>query len=703
MNRLRPPRLPVLARIAAFTLQAGLLPAALAGSDPVLFPQTAEQITAGCARALEDHRAAVRTLVADARTDFSWVAAFAADLAVLDDKVRPLSLMMDVHPDEAVRTAAQDCATTHAQYATEVFSSKRLYQRLLAVAPGSLGRDEKVLLERFLRDFRRNGATLDEAALARYTALQDRLSALTTAFSARIYDEDPDAFIMIPAAECGALPPAIAEGLRERNGTLPDGSCKITTAQEDVDGFFRFSKNSELKRRLSLKIAQTGGTENVQNLEEILRLRRESAVILGYGSYAEFFLEAQMARDPATVANFLERFAHPILDKQAADIRQLYDFKRVLEGPNSVPILDWDRAYYSTLLKKDRFTVDIQGIRDYFPADVVIGGAFRLYEDLLGIRIRNVPMTSAPWAPRTRLFEIRDRGDGPAQPPIAYFYTDLFEREDKATGMYVTELRSGRADAKGGYVPPVALLLGNLPTGNGNRPGLLNHSDVVTLLHELGHVIHVALTRVPYAYLAGIAVPRDFEETPSQMLENWAWDRYILRNYLSGHVDDHARKLPDAQLAGLLQLQTYQQGVVYAHQLLIALVDQAYHGAAPVDTTAAWNDLQKRVRGYDALPGAIPQAGIDHFADYGANYYGYLWSEVYSAAMFTAFGSGRSLVDPAIGARYRREILEKGGLRSPDELVRAFLGKDAPEELQDYVRGGPMPVAPFLRSHGFDR
>jgi thimet oligopeptidase len=276
------------------------------------------------------------------------------------------------------------------------------------------------------------------------------------------------------------------------------------------------------------------------------------------------------------------------------------------------------------------------------------------------------------WSPDVKLYQINDNKDNRL---IGYFYTDFVPRPYKYGHAAAFPQISGRVLPNGSYSLPVAAIVANLAAPANGKPSLLSHDDVETVFHEFGHIMHMTLTRAPYASLSGSNVAQDFVEAPSQMLENWVWDADVL-NRLSGHYLDHSQKLPADLLQKMIAARDFDQGYYYTRQLMLALTDMDYHTAdGAVDTAAVYN------RNYQEMIGVKPVEG-GHFAGtfghlmggYDAGYYGYLWSLVYATDMFTRFQDG-GLLSPQVGGDYRRVILEKGNSKDAIDLLGEFLGR----------------------------
>jgi thimet oligopeptidase len=352
------------------------------------------------------------------------------------------------------------------------------------------------------------------------------------------------------------------------------------------------------------------------------------------------------------------------------DFAQLLKFKQELD-PAATKVDQWDIAFLSAQLQKRDFSIDIEKIREYFPADTAIAGMFEVYSKILGVKFVQVKDADV-WSPDVNLYEVRDPSTDKL---LAYFYADFVPRQGKYGHAAAFSLQFGRTLKNGNYTVPVSSIVANFTPPTADKPSLLTHDEVETLFHEFGHIMHQTLTRAPYASLSGTSVAQDFVEAPSQVLENWVWNAEIL-NIISGHYKT-GEKLPTDLLNKMLAARNFGQGTAYTKQLLYALFDMTIHTqAGAVDVTKTYDTLYAEIMGQEPLSGAHFAATFGHMmGGYDAGYYGYLWSEVYAQDMFSQFPAN-DLMNAEIGGRYRSIILEQGAMKDAIELLREFLGRE---------------------------
>jgi thimet oligopeptidase len=448
------------------------------------------------------------------------------------------------------------------------------------------------------------------------------------------------------------------------------GGFIVTTKEPDYVEFMRNVKNGEARKKMAIAYNRRAADKNIAILEQAIEIRKKIAKTMGFATWADYRLQDNMAQNSKTVWKFLNGLRGKLKKKNQADLAKLLAFKKELD-PKAARVEAWDVAYLEYQLKKRDYTLDNEEIRKYFPADLVVQSMFDIYSEMLGVKFREIPQAKV-WAEGVKQYEVRDAKTGEA---LAYFYTDFFPRPLKYGHAAAFGLIGGRLKS-GYYQKPVAAIVANLtPPGNG-IPSLLTHEDVETLFHEFGHIMHNTLTHAPYESLSGTSVAHDFVEAPSQMLENWVWDREMLKR-VSGYYLDHSKKLPDAIVDKMLEARNFNQGYFYTRQLVFGILDMTYHTApGHVDPSAVYDHLVREVQGLDPIPGGKFPASFGHLmGGYDAGYYGYLWSEVYAQDMFNRFKK-TSLVSSEIGSQYRRMILERGNMEPAMNLLREFLGRE---------------------------
>ncbi len=641
---------------------------------------TPEQIGAGCAAAIEGCDTAVAAIVGVPSQERT----FANTLQALEEATDAVALasgtyafMGYVTADDALRDTARQWDEKLDKYMVGLSFREDLYAAIRAFANTPEARElqgeDARLLEHELRDYRRNGFELAPEPRARVREIFDSLVELDVQFRKAI-DEWEDC-IVLRRAELAGLPDAYIDGLAK----VEEGAevrYKVTLDYPEYFPFMSNAESEELRHELYKKEQCKGGPQNVRRLEEAIRLRSEAAKLLGYDSWAAYRVEVRMAKDRAQVDSFLADLRERVAQKAERDFEGLRKAKRDHGGDGELH--SWDWRFYHNRLMKTRYAVDEFEVAQYFPLDACLDGLFAVTQKLLGVRYEPA-IDAHAWHPDVKAFDVFDAGGGE---PFARFYMDLFPRPNKYGHAAAFTLRRGRQLPGGGYQKPVSAIVANFTKPGADQPSLLRHSEVDTLFHEFGHILHQTLTRARHSRFSGTATERDFVEAPSQMLEHWVWEPEVLGSFSRHHRT--GEPLPKTLLEAMIAAKNLDSGVVTLRQLYFACLDFAYHSPGfSGDTTAVAAALHP-ITGFPFSLGTHFQSGFGHLFGYDAGYYGYLWSHVFGDDMYTRFEQSGPL-DSATGAEYRRTVLERGGSVDGDELVRSFLGREPNNEA--FLRG----------------
>ncbi len=601
------------------------------------------------------------------RRDFgNTMLAFERATADFGEAVHIPSILAYISDNAELRQASQELELKVNQYSVDLMTREDVFSSLNEYS----GKGEKLdpvdarLLEKTLRDFRRNGLGLAPRKKNRVKKLMKELIALELDFEKNLR-EVTDA-LELTADELKGLPEDYTARLKkgEKGGWL------VTLNYPDYVPFMQNAENADARRRLEAMFNDRCASVNIKLMEDALTLRRKIGKLLGYDTFADYVLDDRMAKNSATVLSFLARTRDRLRRKARRELRE----RLKLKGDGARTLDAWETAYYNNLLKKTKYSIDHEKIKEYFPLETVLKGMLEVFGEVLGARF--APADLPTWHRDVRAYEVKNADGSTA----AYFYMDLFPRDGKYKHAACFGVRSGRELPDGSYETPAAAIVANFSPPSGEMPPLLKFDEVVTLFHEFGHVTHNIFTRARYATFSGTSVSRDFVEVPSQMLENWAYSPDVLRR-ISGHYRDLAEKLPDGTIKRLIDAKNMDSGLAYLRQIFFGLLDMKYHTArGRVDTTKVYEKLMKRIALVPMSPGTHPQASFGHLmGGYEAGYYSYLWSLVIAADLFGAF-EATGVMDPGTGARYRELILAPG--RSYDEAgqVEKFLGRASTED-----------------------
>ncbi len=646
--------------------------AAFVPASALRFDATPAEVLESCKNAKKRAESALEAIVrlpASARTFDNTPWALDRAGADLSDQTASDTFLKYVSPAAPVRDAANECETLLGQFSVDVYSREDLYRALkdYAAKGEALTGESKRLVEKELLDFKRSGLELPKEQRQKVLDLRKKLVEREATFGKNI-NEFKD-YALYEKSDLDGLPEDFVSRLEK-----VDGKYKVGLDYPDYFPFMENAQKGEARRVLEGKFNNRATRENLPVLKEVLALRLEAARLLGYPTHAHYILEDRMAKDPKTVAAFIARLRKKLKVLGSAELETLKALKFVFEGKGADETFNaWDWRFYDNQLKKAKYSIDSQKIKEYFPADHVTEQMLAVYQKLLGLKYRKIE--GSTWHPDVKLYEISDAAGGE---PIAYFYMDLFPRDGKYKHAAAFSLISGRVVPDGRYQKPVSAMVANFNKPTKDRPSLLTHDEVETFFHEFGHIMHQTLTKARYGRFSGSATARDFVEAPSQMLENWVWDAEVLKQ-LSGHWEDRGRKLPKELLDKMLAAKNVNSGLVNLRQLLFGSVDQEYHGVPPSDTTKAYARLAKDIAMIPTSEGTHPEASFGHLMGYDSGYYGYMWSKVYAEDMFSRF-KAEGVLNPTLGRRYRVEILEKGSSRDEMESLKAFLGREPSEE-----------------------
>ncbi len=583
---------------------------------------------------------------------------------------------------------------------TDITQDLRLFAKYRALrdSPGFAALDaaQRRLVENELRDFRLGGAELPDVKKARFKAIQETLAETCARFEENVLDAtNAWTSYVTDAAELAGIPEdVLAEA---RTGAAAEGreGWKLTLHFPCVFPVLQYAENRALRRRMheayATRASDLGANPDWDNgplIDRILELRAEAAGLLGYRDYAQLSLVPKMAANPGEVLVFLRDLAGRAKSFAQDDFAKLAAFARDELG--LADFAPWDLAYAAECLKARRYAFSEQEVRQYFPEDQVLAGLFRVVETIYGLRIAEG--RAATWHPAVRFFEIRDAQDA----LIGQFYFDLHAREGKQGGAWMDDAINRRR-AGNAIQHPVAYLTCNLSAPIGGRSATFTHDEVITIFHEFGHGLHQLLTRVEVAGVSGIqGVEWDAVELPSQFMENFCWDFDVLA-HMSCYVGEgprHGEALPRALFDRMLAARNFQSGMAMVRHVELGLVDMLLHTG--LDPAGGPKDVVDAVRREVAV---VPRASYDRhlqsfthvFAGgYAAGYYSYQWAEVLSADAFSLFEE-QGVLSPAAGARFRDEVLARGGSRPALESFVAFRGR--PPQLGALLRHNGMVAA----------
>ncbi|MBK8014731.1 MAG: M3 family metallopeptidase [Deltaproteobacteria bacterium] len=536
-------------------------------------------------------------------------------------------------------------------------------------------------LKKTVDEFRRSGADLEPAQKKRLEAINRELAELTNRFAQNVLDATSDFELIVEdESMLKGLPASARDAARDLAEKKRVSGWRFTLQATSVIPVLTYLDDAALREKIFRAYharAAEGERANPPLIVSILRLRAELAKILGFDNFADFILEDRMAKDGATAKAFVRDLAErtrPFFEQENAALNA---FRRSIEGPNAPAIRPWDLLYYAEKQRMVRFDFDEEALRPYFPVHQVLRGLFEMARRLYGVEVREASGFPV-WHPEVSVFEVVDI-DGTV---IGAFYADLYPREEKRGGAWMNAfIVGGPAGGGEAFRPHLGFIAANVTRPLQDKPALLTHDEVSTLFHEFGHLLHQLLSRVDVRALAGTNVAWDFVELPSQIMENWCWERealdFFARHYETGEA------IPSALFEKMTRARTYREANAMMRQLGFASVDLALHTEYdPLRDGDVTAYARKKMQAFSAVQYAEDYAFIASFSHlfastvgYAAGYYSYKWAEVLDADAFGRFKK-EGVFARDVGEAFRRAVLERGDSEPPMDLFVRFMGRE---------------------------
>ncbi len=619
-----------------------------------------------CAAAIDRAKTRERELIAQhgSKTFTSVVLPLENLSSDLSDGTVAQTFLFSVGNTKDVRDASLKCNSDESAFYTDLAASPALYAQVAAAKRSGTAHNvyDRKLTDLWLDTFKRSGASLPPASRAEFVKLSNQLTDLQNKFQANLAEDQTE--ITITQAQAASLPADFLAGLKK------SGSGYVVPVNEStVSEFLQNERNEDARKAFSTAYSNRQADTNISLLEQALAVRDHLAHLLGYETWAAYQLSDRMAKSPDRVLSFLNDLDVRLLPKARDEIAGLAALKAKETGEQNATLQAWDFSYYDNMLRKTQYAVDENRVRQYFPVQHTIDAVLNIYHTLLGVDFKQITPANA-WNPEVLEYSVSDTKTGRF---IGLTYFDLYPRPGKYDHFANFPILPVRRLPNATNRAPVAAIVGNWPKPAPGRPALLSHDDVVTFFHEFGHNMAALLATAPYETLSNGFV-EDFVEAPSQMLENFVWQPSVLKQISSNWQT--GQPLPDDLIAAMVRAKYVDYAYTTTQQIKYAEADMTYHMSGPrVDTTAIWQKLSSQLTPMPMTPGTHPQASFGHLmGGYDAGYYGYLWSLVYAQDMFTAFQAG-GLENPAVGARYRQDILQPARTYDPDAEVQRFLGR----------------------------
>ncbi|MFC4871647.1 M3 family metallopeptidase [Negadavirga shengliensis] len=623
----------------------------------------------------------------DAIVNFSEPPTFDNTIAALDasgellERVnRVFSNLNSAHTNDELQAIAKEMAPELSQHNDNINLNAGLFERIRTVWENrekeQLNPEQLKLLEKKYRAFIRNGANLSDEDKEKLREINSRLSVLSLQFGQNLLAETNDFQLVVDREEdLAGLPAELREAAAdEAEARGEEGTWIFTLQNPSVMPFLQYADNRELRKKIWEAYKNRGDRDNDRDnkdvLVEIANLRLKRANLLGYKTHADYVLEETMSKNPANVLTLLDQLWAPALAKATEEKNEMQALLE--EEGEDLELAPWDWRYYEEKLRQKKFDLDEQEVKPYFALDKVQEGVFMVVNKLWGITLQEIPDIPT-YHPEAKAYEVKE-ADGSH---LGLLYMDFHPRPSKRGGAWMTSYRSQKT-IDGERKAPVISIVCNFSKPTGNAPALLTFDEVTTFFHEFGHALHGLMSNVQYRSLAGTSVPRDFVELPSQIMENWATEPEVLKQYAFHY--ETGEVIPDGLIEKLQKSGTFGQGFGTTEYLAASLLDMDYHTQEQAITVSVADFENASMERIGLIDEIIPRYRSTYFqhifsGGYSSGYYSYIWSGVLDTDAFQAFKE-TDLFDAEKAELFRKEILERGGTDDPMTMYVNFRGAE---------------------------
>jgi oligopeptidase A len=654
---------------------------------------TADRVGPAIEAALTDAEAALARIAAGSVAQADYANSFLAlehATELLNESWAKVTHLMSVADSAPLREAHNAMLPKVSAFFAKIPLNAGVWLRLKSAAAhpsvAALQGEHRRFVDETMADFRQQGADLPADQKARLEAVQSELARLTQKYSENVLDAtnawellvtDPVRLAGLPAS---AREAARQSALKKGQGTAPAPVWRFTLHAPSQEPVMLYAEDAELRRQVwsaSAAVGRQAPHDNRELIKRILTLRQEKAALLGQPHFADLVLQRRMAKSGAAALGFIEDLHRRVTTAFARECRELEAFKADQAKAPAAALAPWETGFWAERLRRTRYDFDEEQLRPYFPMPGVLAGMFEIAGRVFGVRVSERPAGAVEtWHPEVKFYDVHDR----AGRHIGSFYADWHPRESKRGGAWMNSLITGGPGADGTRAPHLGLMCGNMTPPLDGKPALLTHREVETVFHEFGHLLHHLFGEVEIKSLNGTNVAWDFVELPSQIMENWCWERASLDLFARHH--ETGATIPDALYERMIAAKNFRSASATMRQLAFARLDLELHlnaaGYAEGDVSSR---LQALLRDY-LMPTEPPSPTIENrfthiFADptgYAAGYYSYKWAEVLDADAFTRF-KREGIFNAEVGAEFVAKVLSRGNSADPMQLFTSFMGR----------------------------
>jgi len=632
-------------------------------------------------QAMDDARAEINSITSSSETPIfeNTIEALEFSGQQLDRISSVFFNLNSAETNEEIQKIAQEVSPLLSEFSNDITLNIELFARVKKVYEQkdtlNLSSEQEMLLEKKYKSFSRNGANLTEEKKKRLREIDTELSKLKLKFGENILAETNKYELhLTDENDIDGLPEGAKEAAAQLAKSKEKDGWLITLDYPSYIPFLKYAKNRDLRKELSLafgsKAFKGDELDNQENVLKIANLRHARATLLGYETHAHFVLEERMAETPEKVHAFLNELLEKAKPAAQKEFKQLEDFARELDGIDNLQ--KWDGSYYSEKLKQKLFNLDDEQLKPYFKLENVIDGVFKVAEKLFGLQFEEV-FDIEKYHEEVKTFRVYDAD----KTFISLFYADFHPRKGKRAGAWMTSYKSQwKKDGKN--VRPHISNVCNFTPSTQTKPSLLTFNEVTTLFHEFGHGLHGMLADTTYPSLSGTSVYWDFVELPSQVMENWCYEKEALelfaKHFETGEV------IPMELVQKIKESATFQEGMATLRQISFGLLDMSWHGTDPSDIKDVKEYEIRAFSGTNLYPDTPETCMSTSFAHifqggYSSGYYSYKWAEVLDADAFAYFKE-KGIFNKEVATKFKENVLSRGGTEKPMVLYKRFRGAE---------------------------